>query len=127
MCIRDSYDPEHLATPQAWERDRDLVWAWYAWRAALVRRVTPNAGHRALADWAQRPGRHLVIATQNVDDLHERAGSQVQAHVHGSLFAFRCERCAAPCPTDALTPVSYTHLYDADRWASLHLGADQDR
>ena len=96
------YDPEHLATPQAWGRDRDLVWAWYAWRAALVRRVTPNAGHRALADWAQRSGRQLVIATQNVDDLHERAGSQVQAHVHGSLFAFRCERCSAPYPTDAL-------------------------
>jgi NAD-dependent deacetylase len=96
------YDPEQLATPQAWRRDRELVWAWYAWRAALVRRVRPNAGHDALAQWAALPNRRLTIATQNVDDLHERAGSEVRAHVHGSLFAFRCERCAAPYDTDAI-------------------------
>ena len=90
------YDPQQLATPQAWRRDRDLVWAWYTWRAALVRRVKPNAGHHALANWATLPGRQLRIATQNVDDLHERAGSTVLAHVHGSLFAYRCERCQAP-------------------------------
>lgn len=96
------YDPQRLATPQAWRAEPDLVWAWYAWRAALVRRVQPNAGHRALADWAALPGRTVTIATQNVDDLHERAGSTVAAHVHGSLFAFRCESCGTPYDTAAL-------------------------
>lgn len=99
------FDPEQLATPEAWRRDRDLVWAWYAWRAALVRRVKPNAGHHALAAWARRAadaGGTLTVATQNVDDLHERAGSTVHAHVHGSLFAFRCERCATPHPLEQI-------------------------
>ncbi len=48
----ERFDPAELASPQAWERDPALVWAWYEWRAALVRRVEPNAGHRALAEWA---------------------------------------------------------------------------
>lgn len=96
------YDPVQLATPEAWYADRDMVWAWYMWRAALVRRVSPNAGHEALARWARQPDRTLTIATQNVDDLHERAGSQVAAHVHGSLFAPRCERCETPYDVERL-------------------------
>lgn len=96
------FDPAELATPQAWLRDRSLVWAWYLWRVGLVRRVTPNAGHLALSEWA-RLGHALVqVVTQNVDDLHERAGSAVLAHVHGSLLAFRCERCERPYPADAV-------------------------
>lgn len=87
-------DPRELATPEAWERDRERVWAWYLWRAALVRGVQPHAGHRALAALAER--RPVAVVTQNVDDLHERAGSAVAAHVHGSLFAFRCDTCDAP-------------------------------
>ncbi|WP_324616591.1 SIR2 family NAD-dependent protein deacylase [Ornithinimicrobium avium] len=92
----ERFDPAELATPSAWEEDPGQVWAWYAWRAGLVRRAEPNAGHRALADWQQRPGTQLRIATQNVDDLHERAGAQVLAHVHGSLFALRCAECGRP-------------------------------
>ncbi len=90
------FDPMELATPDAWERDRAFVWAWYMWRMVLVRGALPNAGHRALSRWSDAwapGGRHVQIATQNVDDLHERAGSEVLAHVHGSLFALRCERC----------------------------------
>jgi NAD-dependent deacetylase len=99
------FDPTRLATPQAWRADPDLVWAWYLWRIALVRVVAPNAGHHALACWSQLPGVDLQIATQNVDDLHERAGSSVLAHVHGSLEAFRCDTCDRPydepvVPTD---------------------------
>ncbi len=94
----ERFDPMELATPQAWERDPAQVWAWYAWRASLVRRSSPNAGHLALAEWQRRTGVELTIVTQNVDDLHERAGAQVLAHVHGSLFALRCgdPRCADP-------------------------------
>ena len=87
-------DAASLATPQAWAADPDLVWAWYQWRCALVQRAQPNAGHRALATWAQRVG--MQIVTQNVDDLHERAGSSVAAHLHGSLFAPRCADCEQP-------------------------------
>lgn len=98
----ERFDPADLATPQAWEADPEQVWAWYAWRACLVRRALPNAGHRALADWQRRPGVDLTIATQNVDDLHERAGAGVLAHVHGDLFALRCSACGTA--SDATYP-----------------------
>lgn len=94
----ERFDPMELATPEAWARDPALVWAWYEWRAALVRRVRPNAGHVALADWARTTD--LTVVTQNVDDLHERAGSTVAAHLHGSLFAPRCSACARPAELD---------------------------
>ncbi|MFE3290334.1 NAD-dependent deacetylase [Rhodococcus sp. NPDC059234] len=90
----ERFDPVELATPQAWARDSALVWAWYQWRAALVRRTAPNPGHRALAEWSRRTP--LTVVTQNVDDLHERAGSVVAAHLHGSLFAPRCADCGTP-------------------------------
>ncbi|TXG92822.1 NAD-dependent deacylase [Rhodococcus rhodnii] len=89
-------DPMEIATPRAWRRDPDRVWAWYCWRAALVRRARPNAGHDAIARW--QGGADVTVATQNVDDLHERAGTTVAAHVHGSLFAPRCSECGAAAP-----------------------------
>ncbi|GIX24290.1 MAG: hypothetical protein KatS3mg122_1521 [Caldimonas sp.] len=71
------------------------MWAWYQWRTHLVRRAQPNEGHVALARWARsRP--ELRIVTQNVDDLHERAGSPEVIHLHGSLFAARCVACGRP-------------------------------
>lgn len=88
------YSPQELATPEAWESDPEVVWSWYVQRARMVRSVQPNPGHVALSTWAQRAS--VTISTQNVDDLHERAGSQVLAHLHGSLFDFRCEDCQRP-------------------------------
>lgn len=85
--------PEDLATPEAWRRDPARVWAWYAWRTVAARRCDPHAGHRALAEWARRRGVTVRVVTQNVDDLHERAGSTEVAHLHGSLFAHRCDTC----------------------------------
>ena len=85
------FDARQLATPEAWRADRASVWAWYEWRRAQVMRAQPHAGHRALAALAS--SRRVRIATQNVDDLHERAGSVVDAHLHGSLFAPRCDAC----------------------------------
>ena len=90
----EHFDPADLATPEAWDRDPASVWAWYQWRVALVRRVQPNAGHRALARWGRTVD--LSIVTQNVDDLHERAGSPVLSHLHGSLFSPRCAECGTP-------------------------------
>ena len=91
------HDPQTLATPRAWEDDPALVWAWYQWRARLVRSAAPHAGHRALADLARL--REVRVVTQNVDDLHERAGSDVLAHLHGSLFSPRCSRCGTAYPS----------------------------
>ena len=85
------FDPMRLATAEAWRADPALVWGWYRWRMQRVRDAQPNAGHVALADLARRVP--LSLVTQNVDDLHERAGSVVDAHVHGSLFALRCFAC----------------------------------
>jgi NAD-dependent deacetylase len=91
------FDPSQLATPAAWRADRETVWAWYEWRRVLVGRAQPHAGHRALASLARvRPEGAVRIATQNVDDLHERAGSSDVVHVHGSLFAPRCDTCGRP-------------------------------
>ena len=96
--------PEDLATPEAWHGDPPRVWAWYAWRAGLVGDHQPNAGHRALATWAARPGVDLTVITQNIDDLHERAGTTATSHLHGSLFAYRCDTCHQPYPHDVTPP-----------------------
>ena len=90
----EKFDPAELATPEAWARDPALVWGWYRWRAREVLAAQPNAGHRALAELAT--SRTVMIVTQNVDDLHERAGSDVVSHLHGSLFAPRCSVCGTP-------------------------------
>ncbi|MGN5239487.1 MULTISPECIES: NAD-dependent protein deacylase [unclassified Rhodococcus (in: high G+C Gram-positive bacteria)] len=101
----EKFDPAALATPEAWNDDPSLVWAWYQWRVGSVRRVQPNAGHLALSDWGRTTD--LQITTQNVDDLHERAGSAVLAHLHGSLFEPRCADCgsAAEVPDPPATAV----------------------
>lgn len=90
----ERFDPTELATPEAWRGDPDTVWAWYRWREHLVSRAQPNDGHLAVARAAA--ARDVVVVTQNVDDLHERAGSPVIHHVHGSLFAHRCDTCGVP-------------------------------
>lgn len=88
------FDPERLATEAAFHADPALVWGWYRWRAAQVLRVEPHAGHRAIAQLAAR-GIAADVVTQNVDDLHERAGSTDVVHVHGHLLRSRCIACGA--------------------------------
>lgn len=83
------YDPLQLATPEAFEADPGLVWSWYAWRRDLVRQVKPNAGHRALARLSSLLPK-LTLVTQNVDGLHQRAGSVDVIEFHGNLFVDRC-------------------------------------
>ena len=91
----ERYDPAELATPDAFERDSGLVWGWYEWRRARVLAAQPNAGHRAIAMMSELLPR-LTLVTQNVDDLHERAGSQEVLHLHGELAHPYCERCRCP-------------------------------
>ncbi|WP_305788220.1 SIR2 family NAD-dependent protein deacylase [Symbioplanes lichenis] len=88
------YDAQQLATPEAFAADPDLVWGWYEWRRAAVVRASPNAAHVAVAD-IERHKAGTTVVTQNVDDLHERAGSREPVHLHGSLFAPRCAGCHA--------------------------------
>ena len=83
------YNPQDLATPQAFVRDPRLVWEWYKWRRELVSKVEPNAGHRALAELERHVPRFTLI-TQNVDGLHQRAGSQRVVELHGNLFRTKC-------------------------------------
>ena len=86
------FDASDLATPEAFERDPALVWGWYEWRRMKVLQSQPNPGHLALAQLAAR-GLQVTVITQNVDDLHERAGSREVHHLHGSLHAPRCFDC----------------------------------
>ncbi len=93
------FDPYELSSTQGWQRNPERVWGWYLWRHYLVGNVAPNDGHRAIADWQNKA--EVTVVTQNVDDLHERAGSTPVHHLHGSLFEFRCARCGLPY-TEAL-------------------------
>ena len=86
--------PEDLATPQAYTRDPERVWAWYAWRYAKASAAEPNRAHELLAALERRmPGEGFLLVTQNVDGLHARAGSRRLVELHGSLRQARCEHC----------------------------------
>ena len=85
------YDPQALATPQAFRRQPQLVWDWYAWRRGLVAGVEPNPGHFALAEMERRVNRFTLI-TQNVDSLHQRAGSRAVLELHGNIARIKCSR-----------------------------------
>lgn len=89
------FDPQQLASPSGFRRDPGLVWRWYMERLDTLHTTAPNPGHHALAELAGRVPRFTLI-TQNVDDLHERAGSKQVIHLHGNLAAFRCHTCRAP-------------------------------
>ncbi len=86
------YRAEDLATPEAFERDPKLVWEWYDWRRGVIAGAEPNAGHRALAELARRVPEFTLI-TQNVDGLHDRAGSAGVLKVHGDIWTVRCVVC----------------------------------
>ena len=85
----EKFDPHELATSEAFVRDPELIWRWYRWRRDLVAKVEPNAGHRALVDLAENVSEFTLI-TQNVDGLHQRAGSGNVIEFHGNIFKDRC-------------------------------------
>jgi NAD-dependent deacetylase len=91
----ERYDPAQLATPEAFKRDPALVWAWYESRRLQVLKAQPNPAHLAISELAKWVP-ELTVITQNVDDLHERAGSTGVIHLHGSLHAPRCFACNRP-------------------------------
>jgi NAD-dependent deacetylase len=87
-----TYRAEDLATPQGFARDPRLVWEWYDWRRQIISKVDPNAAHRALAELERRKPSFTLI-TQNVDGLHDRAGSQRILKLHGDIWQLRCTVC----------------------------------
>jgi NAD-dependent deacetylase len=101
----EKYDPMQLATPEAFLADPALVWRWYRWRRELVAQAKPNAGHAALVRLAGLVPR-LTLVTQNVDGLHQRAGSRDVIEFHGNLFVNRCfvEACEVDCADDDEAP-----------------------
>lgn len=82
-----NFRSEDLATPEAFARDPEFVWEWYEWRRGLIRDAKPNAAHEALARLTD-----AVVVTQNVDNLHTRAGSPNVIELHGNIFRVRCTR-----------------------------------
>ncbi|QXP87709.1 SIR2 family NAD-dependent protein deacylase [Methylococcus capsulatus] len=91
----ENYDASTLASPEGFAADPALVWGWYEWRRTRVLRAEPNPAHYAIAALAADCPR-LTLITQNVDDLHERAGSADPIRLHGSLHHPRCSACEAP-------------------------------
>jgi NAD-dependent deacetylase len=85
------YDPQQLATPEAFARDPGLVWQWYEWRRGLVAAAEPNAGHGALAELERRVP-EFTLVTQNVDGLHARAGNREVVELHGNITRSKCSK-----------------------------------
>ncbi len=90
-----NYSATDLASPEAFRHDPHTVWEWYAWRREQIAACQPNAAHDVLAQWTRMRPQWRVI-TQNVDDLHVRAGTEGLVRLHGSIFELRCwNQCAA--------------------------------
>jgi NAD-dependent deacetylase len=89
---------EDVATPEAFRTDPEMVWQFYSERRKRAATVSPNDAHRALAALEAALGERLFLCTQNVDSLHEQAGSQCVVHMHGRLMQTRCSRegCRTP-------------------------------
>ncbi len=98
----NGYRVEEVATPEAWHANPALVWNFYSMRRHDARAAQPNAAHLALAGIEQQLGDRFYLVTQNVDDLHERAGSHRIHHMHGTLSQSRCMACDDPFPDQAL-------------------------
>ena len=93
----NNYKPEELATPAAFDRDPRLVWEWYNWRREIISKAAPNPAHQALVRLEIAKPRFTLI-TQNVDGLHDLAGSGKILKLHGDIWRFRCLECKADFP-----------------------------
>ena len=89
----ENHSIEQVATPQGFAEDAALVWRFYSERRKKARSVGPNPGHQVLADVEARMGDRFLLVTQNIDGLHQRAGSGRVIEIHGSLFRTRCDSC----------------------------------
>ena len=92
-----NFRAEDLATPEAFARDPRLVWEWYNWRRERIAQAAPNPAHRALVN-LEAAKREFTLITQNVDGLHELAGSSRMLKLHGDIWRLRCMGCGANWP-----------------------------
>ena len=88
-----NYSPESLATAEAFSNDPRLVWEWYDWLRGLIHAAQPNPGHLALTEMQQRNPQRFTLVTQNMDGLHEMAGSRDVVKLHGDIWRLRCTTC----------------------------------
>jgi NAD-dependent deacetylase len=100
--IWKSYRPEDLATPEAFKRDPSLVWEFYHWRRKLIAASSPNPGHLTLAQMENELNDFTLI-TQNVDGLHQQAGSKNVIEIHGSIWDIVCTGCDKMCSDQQVT------------------------
>lgn len=89
------FRPEELANFEVFSKNPELVWEWYNWRRELIRNVRPNLAHYALVDF-ERVFSEFAIITQNVDDLHRKAGSVKIIELHGNIMRNKCAECSRP-------------------------------
>jgi NAD-dependent deacetylase len=97
------YDPMEYATIDAFRRDPEKVWEFYALRLGVLAEAEPNTGHLALAE-LERRGLVQAVVTQNIDGLHQRAGSREVIEVHGSIRSATCLECGTEAPLDRAAP-----------------------
>jgi len=90
-----NFRAEELATPEAFKRNPALVWEWYLWRRSIIEKAEPNKGHKALVELENILGDNFLLITQNVDGLHQKAGSKRLVELHGSIWRVRCLSCGA--------------------------------
>jgi len=102
----ENHPVEKVASPQGFDEDPELVWRFYSGRRRAAKDVAPNPGHRALVELEARLGDRFLLVTQNVDELHRRAGSRRLVEIHGRLFQSRCAHCDRP-------PFDDEGVYDA--------------
>ena len=120
-----NYAPEKLATPEAFDRDPRLVWEWYDWRRSLILKAQPNPGHLALAEIERHVStegagkRRFTLLTQNVDGLHDRAGSHNIIKLHGDIWQVRCTGCGRQERNDRLAVEYYGQLPPRCRCGAL--------
>ncbi len=94
------YRIEDVCTPEAWQRNPAAVWAFYSARRESAQKAEPNAAHGSLAELESKIGERFFLCTQNVDNLHERAGTKRMLHMHGELAKSRCERACGRPPVE---------------------------
>ncbi len=107
-----TFRPEQLATPAAFASNPQLVWEWYDWRRQRIAGCEPNPAHDVLARWSQRPG--FTLITQNVDGLHERAGTRTVIRYHGSIWRLKCSAaCGRQEWEDLTVPLALAPVCEA--------------
>jgi NAD-dependent deacetylase len=104
-----NYSAMDLATPEAFSRDPKLVWEWYHWRQDIIRAAQPNKGHVAIVNMENRIDSFMLL-TQNVDNLHQRAGSINVTEIHGNIFRARCTLCGSSITHGMATSAAHKTL-----------------